>query len=143
MPDTGVILVTRGMIRFLDICTAAVNSLRWMGLMKGTAQPLKSWTIANISVCTFSGYGGLQPLLNWSPATLDGLLAVSDATPLVWQHDGGAGSCLVTGNYVVDGNGQLHWVEYYPEPWEVMAYAGQRHTVVPRFAQGSRYPVQD
>lgn len=136
----GLILVTEGMRRLLDLHTAAIDGQRWMGLMRGTTAPTKSWTILNVQPANFSGYGGTQRIVNWKPATLDGELAVAKAQLLVWQHDGGVGSHAVTGYYVIDSNGKLHWAELFPEPWQVMAQDGDRFAVTPTFAQGSRYP---
>lgn len=142
MPD-GLILVVGEMTTALDIYLSAIDGLRWMGLMKGEPPPQKTWTTVAVVPATFSGYGGVQVVQNWLPAVLEGTVATARANPIVWQHDGGAGSCVITGLYVVDGNGKLCWAEQFPRPWRTMAFAGDRFTVTPRFGQGSRYPTED
>lgn len=140
--NEGLVLVIEGMQRALDAWLAAWNSKLYAGLMQGVAPPHRSWSIANIEPATFPGYGGLQQLLNWKPASLLGELAVSTAGSLVWAHSGGLGSHVISGWYAVDAQGKLHMVEQFPRPWQVMAKLGDRFTLLPTVALGSRYPVE-
>lgn len=137
----GLVLSEEGMIDVLYALRVAwLPSLR-IGLFQNDFTPSITATISNIVPCTFSGYDGLHAMEVWHTPYLFGDLAVIDADPRLWQHDGGDVQNYVYGYYVVDVSGALRWAERPSDFATPMVDSSSRYSVIPRFAQGSRYPT--
>lgn len=135
------VLTYDGMLSHLAELTAAWGDDLLVGLWTGDFQPDRDWILSRIHPATFSGYAGLQPVINWSVPSLSGVVALSTADPVTWTHDGGVGNDYVFGYYVVHPSGTLLWAERRPGPPVALVRAGNSYTVAPRYTVGSRYPT--
>lgn len=129
------------MVESLDLLRASWEGNLFAGLLKGTSEPDRNWTVAQLDRAIFSGYGGEQPVNNWQPAAIEDERAVSRALGIVWDHNGGPASCAITGYYIVHRNGNLQWAELFKPPFQPMSRAGNRFTLVPVYSFGSRFPT--
>jgi hypothetical protein len=136
---SGLILVEGGRLATLDALRSTWLLSCLIGLFQGSPDINGTLPLSQIQVATFSGYSGLHALPGWSAAVLLGGIAVSYATPRLWQHDGGPQQCYVSGYYVVDSSGSvLLWAAYLPVPVP-MFELGNAVEVTPAYAVGSRY----
>lgn len=137
----GLVVVHDELKARLDALTTDWTGDLQAGLLKGTQEPQRGWTMTQIRPAVFGGYGGTQPITNWKPATLVGDVMRAKAGIIVWNHDGTPGSCFITGWYAIGPDGKLRWAELFPEPWRVMAKAGDQFRLEPRIALRSQYPI--
>lgn len=136
----GLVVVNGGMLGILNALRTTWLPSLFIGLFQNDWVPQKWHTIADVQPATFSGYSGLHFLDGWSVPYMLGDIAVSDATPREWLHDGGPDSNWIFGYYVVDSSGALQWAQRVGEFAVAMFSVETRYTVTPQFAQGSRYP---
>jgi hypothetical protein len=135
----GVVLVETGQIQLLDALRLAWLPSLLIGTYSNLVDVNRTLTLSSIVPSAYSGYSGLHALPGWSAAVLLGDIAVSNATPRLWQHDGGDVSEWVNGIYVVDSsNTTLIWAESFVQSI-LMATSSDAVEYTPQFAVGSRY----
>jgi hypothetical protein len=76
--------------------------------------PKKGDLISAYVECTFSGYGGAIPLLDWTPAEVQQGRAISQPTPTGWTHNGGPIDNFIFGICIVDNANNLIFAERDP-----------------------------
>jgi hypothetical protein len=102
-----IVFVERGLTAALNALTPAVAGVWRVGLYKNDRTPRLADTAADYISCNFSGYSGEQLLYYFSPATMRGPRAYSQALPVKWTHNGGTVGNEVYGLYVKDLSGAI------------------------------------
>lgn len=139
MTTPALVLVNNGALGHLDALRVAwLPSLR-IGLFQNDWHPHQGDTMVAVVPATFSGYTGLHFLPGWSPAVLQGNLAVTQATPRLWTHNGGPVGNWIFGYYVVDATGVLRWAQRYPGDPVPMDSSSGFYRVTPEYAVTSRF----
>lgn len=110
-----------------------------MKLFRNDYTPVKGSVVGDFTEANFSGYAGGQVLTGWSGPAISGGRAFSNATTLVWTHNGGATSNLIYGYYVVDGSNVVWWAERNPAGPVTLSTNGQQLQVAPQYTQVSEF----
>lgn len=135
----AMVLMNLGALDTLDALRATwLPSLR-IGLFQNDWNPVVGDTLAAVVPATFSGYTGLHFLPGWSSAALSGDLAVSEASPRLWTHNGGPVGNWIFGYYVCTLAGRLEWAERDPQGGKAVDELGGFYSVVPVYTVQSRF----
>jgi hypothetical protein len=132
-------VVNLGLLSVLEGLRQTWLPMLRVGLYQSPVTVEPSDTIAQIEPAEFSGYTGLRTLSSWGAPQLVGARGVIHHVRVTWLHDGGPVPSLVFGYYVVDVAGTLIWAERTSEGGELIAAAGQFHSVDPTFSQRSEF----
>jgi hypothetical protein len=108
-----IVFVERGLTAALNALTPAVAGFWRVGLFQNDRTPRLADTAADYLPCNFSGYSGEKILYYFSPATMRGPRAWSQALPVEWTHNGGSVGNEVYGLYVTDLSGTLTIAERF------------------------------
>lgn len=136
-------MVYHGMLRSLSTLIAnwLASPILRAGLYENDITPSRALTISSVVPATFAGYVGLRSLGGWKPPTIDGDWAVTRASPVEWTYNGGSPAGRVYGYYVVDGDGELVWLEPRAEGPLWLVNAGAICSVHAAINLGSLFPT--
>lgn len=125
IPDSGLLLLVSG----LDYQSSA-----WVHLYRTDTPLTRNTTLADLVELDTPGYLR-QRAVSWSPPTIRGDQAVTEADPLRWTRGAGPPARQIYGYYVTFGSsGPLLWAERgieAPYTWDTL---GQRILVIARFS---------
>lgn len=133
--------VVRGeLIADLDRRAAQIVSDGYkIGLFQNNHVPTDLDVFSDLVVCDFSGYAGEQLLAGFSGAAWSSPRATTTGSTVIWTHNGGGTSNTVYGYYIVDGAGNLAWLEKRTGVGVVIGSAGQSYTVYPTLTRRSEF----
>lgn len=132
--------VVRAGLEFLLTELVANWGVLTVHLFQNNKVPADGDGVGDYTEATFSGYNA-QNASGWSAPTLqpDGVHFQTQATAMIFTHNGGGTSNNVWGYYVTNSGGVLLWAEQFTSPPIFMSVTGDFISLVPTFQDRSEF----
>ena len=132
----ALVLMQAGLRDELDAELAARVAGAWrFGLYLGPDVLTPDLVIGDLTVASFGGYLGVQPMMTWGLSVWSPPRAVALHPPVSWTSDGTVPAQEVRGYYVIDGSGVLRYAVPRPDGPALVGTAGQVYTIFPRYTR--------
>lgn len=116
------------------------NEIIFIFPFKNDRQPKWDDDASMYTEADFSGYTGAQNPINWSIPGLTAMRALTQATTMIWQHNGGPNDNQIFGVCWVDGMNNLLFAERDPRAPITVSNLQRAYAYTPRLSDTAEFP---